>query len=155
MCRNLRERRVASRACHAGWYASELVNKAHEYRVFVLDGYVVCVSERFPGEPGAVAWNLALGGRLINLRYNEWPVGMLNTTVAAVRRLGLDWAAMDVAVDTAGRTVVFEANTAPGLRNPYTLGQIGRAFASLATQRWKQEQENPTRWQDLVHPALR
>lgn len=155
VCRNERELRAATTTCGKGWYAAELIEKESEYRVFVLHGYVVCVSQRFPANADDVAWNLARGGRLINLRYGDWPVEVLRTTITATKRLGLDWAAMDVCRATDGRTVVFEANTAPGLRNPHTLRQIAKAFESTAgRQVFTLQQEGARTWKDLLHPAL-
>lgn len=138
-----------------GWYASELVNKVREYRVFVLHGRVVAMSQRFPANPSDVAWNLATGGRLINVRYKEWDIPVCKAAVGGAIRLGLDWAAMDVAVAQDGRVVVFEANTAPGLRNPYTLEKIAHAFI------WSEDNPIPgpkpdaKTWKGLAHPSLR
>lgn len=154
-CHDDREVRRALVACGKGWYASELVTKKHEYRVFILQGRVLAVSERFPSEPGAVAWNLAVGGRLINCERKAWNMAAVRASIYAASKLGLDWAAVDVAVDEAGKAVVFEANTAPGLRNPYTITQIARAFT------WLDYNPAPAaaviegaKWKELLHPSL-
>ena len=148
----------AIRKCGASWYASLLIEKAHEYRVFVCQGRIVAVSERFPAEDaigaGKIAWNLAMGGKLINVRYNDWPLPVCKTAISACDKLGLDWGAIDLTVDTGGDVWVFEANTAPGLRNPFTMKQIAKTFV------WAGENKSPKpvkgeTWQSLMHPALK
>ena len=156
VCKTQLAVKQALRKCPV-WYATTLVDKASEYRVFVCQGRIVAVSERFPA-PNAVgasriAWNLALGGRLINVRYSDWPVPVCKASILAAERLGLDWCAIDIAVDVSGNVFVFEANTAPGLRNPFTIQQIAKVFS------WINEHDTPIpserdRWQNLRHPAL-
>ena len=147
--------------CGLGWYASELIDKANEYRVFVLQGRVIRISEKLPPTVGEaandVAWNLANGGHSRTLKRKAWPLAVAVAAIQATQRVGLDWSAVDVAVDRSGRVVVFEANTAPGLTNQNTIEQIAWAFASVV--------EHPTlpplyltavgTWKDLIHPSLR
>lgn len=144
--------------CGRLWYATHLVDKAHEYRVFVCQGHIVAVSERFPAADGQgaakIAWNLAMGGKLINVRYKTWPIPICKAAILAAERLGLDWCAIDLCVDTGGDVWVFEANTAPGLRNPYTMRQIARAFVYAGTHKDPGQSKGST-WQSLMHPALR
>ncbi len=138
--------------CRRGWYASELIDKASEYRVFVLHGYVVAVSQRFPASSEAIAWNLARGGRLINCDRGGWPIEACKASIEAAKRLGLDFSAVDVCVDHAGRAYVLEANTAPGLRNKFTIGQIAKALS------WTHEHGVPPAPKSekyLKHPALK
>lgn len=118
-------------ACKRGWYTSELVNKAKEYRVFILKGKVICCSERIPKDDQVIAWNLAMGNRLINLPRRELPAAVKTASIEAMKRLGLDWGAVDICISTEGKPLVFEVNTAPGLRNPYTIKKIARAFSKL------------------------
>lgn len=149
--------RRAIRRCRSEWYASEIIDKAHEYRVFVLQNRVVAVSERFPSvEYPHIAWNLNHGGRLTNVRYSDWPYVACNAAIAGAHRLGLDWGAMDVVVDQAGRAYVLEGNTAPGLRNPYTMKSIAKCL------RWTDAHPNHPltlrqgdSWKTLRHPGLR
>lgn len=153
VCHDTRSMDKAIRLCGTGWYASALVEKAREWRVFVLHNHVVAVSERFPANPSDIAWNLAVGGRLINSRKEEWRPQDLLVALEAAKRLGLDWAAIDLAVDKSDTPYVFEANTAPGLRNPYTISRIAKGL------RWSDTHPVPERtgdktWKHLIHPAL-
>ena len=148
--------------CGPGWYASAIIDKAHEYRVFVLQGRVVCVSERFPpaGTPtigAGLAWNLAAGGRLVNVRRPDWPLPACKAAIEAARRVGLDWSAVDVAIDQRGRAVVFETNVSPALKNPHTIQCIAWALASTAqdTAPDHLDLSQDLTWSDLLHPSLR
>lgn len=149
--------KAAIKACKLGWYGSELVNKSREFRVFVLHGRIVAVSERFPGNSVSEAWNLAAGGKLLNCKYTSWSIPVLQAAIEATAKLGLDFSAMDIAIEkVTGRVVVFEANTAPGLRNPFTLACIAKAFA------WNLDHDVPkavpagaSKWSQFMHPALK
>lgn len=155
VCHNQIELAKAIKICKLGWYASELINKATEYRVFVLHGRIVAVSQRFPASPTAIAWNLAQGGKLINVKHKSWPLNVCKAAIDATKLVGLDWSAMDLAVDQSGKVVVFEANTAPGLRNPYTISCIGKAFTWAGNNGLPKPVTNLTKWQSFVHPALK
>lgn len=155
-CRTPDAARSAIARCGIGWYASELVEKAREFRVFVFQGHIVAVSERFPADASQVAWNLAMGGRLVNCKFAAWPIHVLRASIEACAKLDLDFGAVDVAIDANnGNAVVFEVNTAPGLRNPYTIERIATCFL------YADEVDEPLsipegdRWKDYIHPALR
>lgn len=155
VCRGVQEVVRAIRICRLGWYATQLVDKSQEFRVFVLHAHVVAVSERFPAAPGEIAWNLARGGKLINVRRGDWSLAICKAAIVACEKLGLDFGAIDLALCTDGRIVVFEANTAPGLRNKFTLKEIATALEWTETNPQPRPKENPTKWQHLLHPALR
>ena len=151
-------KRVITRLTRRGktWYASELIDKAEEYRVFVLHGRVVCMSQRFPANATDVAWNLALGGRLINAKRDAWRPDVCKAAIVACERLGLDWGAIDLAVAKNGKVYVFEANTAPGLRNPYTLGQIAKSLMWAASNGKAPEiKTGAAKWSHFIHPGLK
>ena len=145
--------RAIQRCGKRGWYASELIQKATEYRVFVCQQRIVAVSERFPADNAVgkqlIAWNLAVGGTLINVRYKDWPIPVCKAAILAAERLGLDWCAIDAAVDISNNVFVFEGNCAPGLRNPFTIQQIARVFT------WIDGHDTGPVNKGLIHPALR
>ena len=153
VCRTPLEVEDAIRRCRAGWYASRLIDKAREFRVFIVQGRVVAVSERFGASAAEIAWNLARGGRLINVARQEWPVPVLKASIEAMRRIGLGFGAVDACIDTANRVFIFEVNTSPALKNKFTIKQIGRALAEV-------DKEVPAvkagakRWKSYIHPAL-
>ena len=155
VCHNHIEARDARRRCGPGWYASELVDKVKEYRVFVFQGRIVAVSERFPAHEGITAWNLEQGGRLINVNYRNWPIEVCASAIKAAFKLDLDWTAVDVAIARDGAVKVFECNTAPGLRNPYTMSKIAQSFAWAAENIPPEMREEFKTFKQLRHPAIR
>lgn len=161
VCRSIAEVPRAIARCGLGWYASELIEKVNEYRVFVFQGRVIRVSEKLPPTVGRavhdVAWNLANGGHSRTLKRKAWPITVAVAAIRAANRLGLDWTAVDVGVARDGRVVVFEANTAPGLTNPNTIEQIAFAFASVLDNPHLAPLDisQPLTWRELIHPSLR
>lgn len=127
-------RAAVQRLRRLGWYGSTLIHKAREFRVFVVEGRVVAVSERFPANSTDVAWNLARGGRLVNVARGDWPVEVLRASVEACNRLGLGFGAVDACIDRTGRVYVFEVNTSPALKNKFTIKQIARGLAAAGRE---------------------
>lgn len=155
VCRTPREVRKAIRKCEkrGGWYASPIVDKAREFRVFVLQGRVVRVSERLPNDPSAIAWNYTQGNSMKTVKRIEWPLNAVLASLQGCSRMGLDWAAVDVAIDRDGKAVIFEMNTQPGLSGPRALRQIARAFAWAGVNDYPEAPRGES-VDDLLHPAL-
>jgi len=137
------------------WYASPIIAKKFEYRVFVFQGYVTKVVRRFHDDLEQVAWNIANGGRSARLKHESWPIDCVKKVILAGRRLTLDWFAADVMVDDAGRSFVSELNTAPGLQRDTTIKNLSKIFI------WAGEHEVPPlndlmgdTWKSYIHPAL-
>lgn len=111
-----------------GWYASDLINKVAEYRVFVVQGRVVCVAEKTPGNPDQVAWNVAQGGRFDNVSWDAWPLKAIRVSVEAFNLTSLDFGGVDVMVDADGNAYVIEINSAPSLTSDYRQSCFAKAF---------------------------
>lgn len=157
VCNSAAEVRSAILKCGPGWYATTLVDKASEYRVFVLQDRVIRISTKSQRNVGEVAWNVGRGASAAGLARKNWPINVAKAALAAARKLNLDWAAVDVCVDKQGNALVLEANTAPGLQNgSRALEQIAWAFA------WVGKNPKPqalnlsavSTWQELLHPSL-
>ena len=101
------------------YYVSELINKVAEYRVFVAHGRAVWVANKIPGNPEDVAWNVARGGRFENVRWYDWPLKAVKTSIEAFNLTSLDFGGVDVMVDSGGNCFVLEINSAPSLTSPY------------------------------------
>lgn len=93
-------------------------NKEKEFRVHVFKDTVIDIQEKRkrsgtgPREDGV--WNL--GTDYIFAREGvSLTERIQNNCIKAVVALGLDFGAVDVAVDVYGQHVIFEVNTAPGL----------------------------------------
>lgn len=142
------------------WYASPLMKKVREFRIFVLGNHVTSVSERFPdpADPNKVAWNLQAGGKLINCRFKDWPIELCQKAVQATKEFGLDFSAIDGMIDPDGKSYIFEVNTAPGLKNPYTLDCLATSLVyqlknGVAPATPIKDVKKIT-WKTLRHPAL-
>ena len=157
VCNSPADLQTAIRRCGPGWYASELIDKVREYRVFVLQGRVLSVSERFPGSSTDIAWNLHAGGRVAMVKRRDWPIDVVKTAIEAARRVGLDWTAVDLAVCRDGKVVVFETNTAPGVTTERGVERIAFAFSSLIESSTLPPLDlaSISHWRDLLHPSLR
>ena len=79
------------RAFSSGWYASELIDKIAEYRVYVVSGRVATVAQKTPDNPDAVAWNVAQGGRFDVVRWSQWPMKAVEVALEAFKHSGLDF----------------------------------------------------------------
>lgn len=143
--------------CGPGWYATALVDKTKEYRVFILQDRVIRMSEKHQGNAGEIAWNVGNGASAAGVARKNWPIPVLKAAIEASRKLGLDWTAVDVIVDATGRPFVLEANTAPGLQSgSKALEQISWAFA------WIPKNDRPaalnlttaSTWNDFLHPSI-
>lgn len=111
-----------------GAYCSVLVKKVAEYRVFVVQGRVVCVARKTPGNPDQVAWNVAQGGRFDNVSWSDWPLKAVKVSVEAFNLSSLDFGGVDVMVDADGNAYVIEINSAPSLTSDYRQTCFAKAF---------------------------
>lgn len=154
VCQDRPSLRAAISRCAEDFYASELINKTAEYRVFVVSGRVACVARKFPANPDAVAWNVYQGGRFENVRWDDWPLPVIKVAVRAFLLSGLDFGGVDIMV-LGPKAYVLEINSAPSLTSPYRqrcftkafdwIVQKGKGFLPLGTR------EN---YRKYIHPAI-
>lgn len=116
--------------CRGRWYASAIIDKTHEYRVFVYNNNVIKITRRLPPGNGGIAWNPSLGGQIIRVKRESWSTDVVNIALKAGQRLDLGWYAADVAVDT-NRPYVLECNTAPGIHRQQTIEKFARIFSDV------------------------
>lgn len=123
--------------------ASELVpaplyvkffGKQEEYRVHVFRGEVIDVAQKRLSAGGR---NIPNRSQYIRSHANGWifahenvrlPGPARDAALAAVRSVGLDFGAVDLAVNSRGDVSVFEVNTAPGLENHQTINAYVNAI---------------------------
>ena len=127
-CSNRLAARKAIRRCGKGWYASPIIDKKLEYRVFVFNGKAIKVVRRFHNDPNEIAWNAANDGRSVRLLRESWPDDVVKSSIQAGKALGLDWFAADVIVDQADQPYVLELNSAPGIVREKTIRILAREF---------------------------
>ena len=140
-----------------GCYFSELIDKVAEYRVFVLQGRVVWVARKTPGNPDDVAWNVARGGRFDNVRWGDWPLAVITAAIAAARLSGTHFCGVDVMVDGDGGPYVLEVNSAPSQTSPYRQECVAKAFAWMVRNTFDLDLGGTPMvegWRDVIHPGL-
>lgn len=145
-----------------GWYASELIDKVAEYRVYVVSGRVATVAEKTPDNPDAVAWNVAQGGRFDVVRWGAWPMEAVRVALEAFKYSGLDFGGVDVMIDRDGRAYVIEINSAPSLpllsdgSISYRQKCMAKCFKYIHDN-GKQHFDQPEgyeHWSQVIHPAI-
>lgn len=156
LCNSQEELNRAIQRCGPGWYASEYINKVAEYRVTFVQGRVVWVAQKTPGDPNAIAWNVARGGRFDNVRWDQWPLRSIRVAREAFMLSGLDFGAVDVMVDAEGRPYVLEINSAPSQTSPYRQECMAKAFDYIVRNGKEPIPVIAERggYKKFVHPAL-
>jgi glutathione synthase/RimK-type ligase-like ATP-grasp enzyme len=115
----------------------EGIPKAEEYRIHVLHNKVVDVQEKRAknGASKDEGWNAEIrnhqyGWVFVREGVNP-PKAALQEAIKAVAALGLDFGAVDLAIDKRDKKPkVFEVNTSPGLEGT-TLDNYANAFTEL------------------------
>lgn len=148
----------AIQICGEGWYASELINKSAEYRVFVVQGRVVWVANKIPDNPDAIVWNVAQGGKFENVKWGDWPMEALRAAVKAVELAGLDFGGVDLMLDQDGHPYLIEINSAPSQTSPYRQSCTAKAFDYIVENgkdnlslNMDYDEDN---WRHYIHPAI-
>ncbi len=156
VCRTLPELRAACGKYPEGYYISTLINKVAEYRVFVVEGRAVWVAKKTPGDPDAVAWNVARGGRFDNVRWGEWPLEVVDLAIKAANKMNITFTGVDIMVDAAGKAYVLELNSAPSQTSPYRQECTSKAFQHIVKE-GKVTQYNVGEgkgYRKYIHPSL-
>lgn len=113
---------------HQSYYLSSFIDKVKEFRVCVVQGRAVWVAEKTPADKADLAWNVANGGRFDNVRWDDWPLKAVRTSIEAFNLSKLDFGGVDVIVDADGNCYVVEINSAPSLTSPYRQECMAKAF---------------------------
>ena len=142
--------------CGPGWYASELIDKIQEVRVFIVSGKVVWVANKIPGNPEDVTWNVAQGGKFENIKWGSWHLPTMKAAVEAFKLSGLDFGGVDMMLDKDQRPYLIEINSAPSQTSPYRQSCTAKAF-DYVVQNGKDFLEFEGKydnWRDWIHPAI-
>lgn len=112
------------------------IPQSREYRVWVFRSRVLGVYEkhcRYPRRakrrPG-IAWNWSRGFAFSF--YKDAPQELKDLGMAAVKAVGLDFAAVDIIQNTNGKLFVLECNSAPGVRER----RQGISYLATKLARW-------------------
>lgn len=157
---NGRDRELAAKCKQLGsFYISTLIPKVAEYRVFVCQNRAVWVAKKTPGNPEQVAWNVAQGGRFDNVRWNDWPMPVVKSALAAAKVSGTDFCGVDVMVDAEDNPYVLEVNSAPSQTSEYRQRCVAKAFDYIienGKQHFDDVPDGPRRtYKSYIHPAVR
>jgi len=146
-----------------GSYLSQYIKKDKEYRVFIMHKKVVFVIEKIVDNPDEYAWNVANGGRMVNVRWGNWDPVVVNAALLANYHDKLQYGAYDIMVSN-GIAYVLEVNTSPKVEEEYWSSCIAKAFdyalenniglygfgtPGIYFDGWGQ-----SFWKTVIHPAL-
>ncbi len=142
----------------SGYYISEFFDKTEEFRVFVVQGRVVCVASKTPGNPKDIAWNVAQGGRFDNVKWGSWDLDACRMSIEAMALAGLDFGGVDIMKDKRGRLSILEINSAPSLTSEYRQQCFAKAFDYIVEKKSNgiipiNATRNPS-WKHYIHPAI-
>lgn len=143
------------------WYASRLINKVSEFRVYVANGRVITVAQKTPEDPTAVAWNVAQGGRFDVVPWGQWNLDVCRNAIESFSLSELDFGGVDVMTNEGGRPYTIEINSAPSLPflsdNKVSYRQTCMAkyfdYVSEKGNNWI-EPTGFSNWRDVIHPAI-
>ena len=137
-------------------YISAYIDKVAEFRVFVVQGRVVCVAQKHPGDPRQIAWNVFQGAHFENVRWKGWPLPALRVAVMAMRLSGLDFGGVDVMIDRGGSATVLEINSAPSLTSAYRQQCFAKAFDAIVRDgKAPLEIGRKELYTSFIHPAVK
>jgi hypothetical protein len=142
-------------------YARPLIQKKAEYRVYVMNGRVVNVAQKTPGNPADIAWNVARGGRFDNVRWGSWPTKVVDLACRVFPHTGLNITGIDIMVDHDDNAWFIEANSAPSLpfnsdgSTTHRQQCVAKGIHYMLTV--SNEMLTPTQdegWRGYIHPAI-
>ena len=146
------------------WYASELIDKAREFRVYIVEGRVVTIAEKTPDNPDAVAWNVAQGGEFNVLKWDEWVPIMegIRVAVESFKLTSLDFGGVDIMMSKTGEFYQIEINSAPSLpllsdgSISYRQKCMAKTFEYIRDngRNTVSPIEQYEGWRDVIHPAI-
>lgn len=111
-----------------GSYLSVYIPKVREFRVMVMNSKVLFMIEKIVENKDTYAWNVSLGGRMVNVRWSEWIPEVAKIAIVASEITGADYAAYDVIVDANGVCYVLEENKSPRVEEQYWSTCLAKGF---------------------------
>lgn len=142
--------------CPDGWYASEIIKKVAEYRVYVAQGRAIGVARKYPRDENAIAWNVAQGGRFEVCRWGDWPLKAVKHSIQGAALAGLDFGGVDIMLDADGNDYIIEINAAPSLTSKYRQQCFAKVFDYMI-QNGKETLplvEAKGGYKKFIHPAV-
>lgn len=111
------------------WYASEVFDKTHEYRVHCAHGKVLLINEK-PIVEGEIRANQAVTHEEWRaLRWSEFNPKICVESLKTVEILQLDYGAVDIMYNSYNNSVaICEVNTSPSITADYSSGKYAQYF---------------------------
>ena len=136
------------------FYVSKFYDKKKEFRVFVVQGRVICLVEKKPNNGQLNAWGLA--ANWINYKWGDWPVEAVRVALQAHKYSGLHASASDIILTKEGFYKLCEVNSAPELGGDYYARKYAEAFDWAIDNTWDNIPTDMTKddWKHLGHPSL-
>jgi glutathione synthase/RimK-type ligase-like ATP-grasp enzyme len=144
---------IAARERLGQGYISKLIKKEHEYRVYVVSGRAIAVSEKMPEDKAAITWG-GTNASEENINWGAWPLRVVAEAIAASNLFHYDFCAVDVVVDADGSPYVLECNSGPQ-SSEYRAQKFAQAFDYII-QHGKANipVANTGDWRSVIHPAV-
>jgi glutathione synthase/RimK-type ligase-like ATP-grasp enzyme len=128
LCKTLEQIGPAVAQCGHNYYVSKYIEKIQEFRVFVIQGRVVFIMEKFPNSKNDIAWDFSPDSEWGNVKWSKWNSNVLSTAVNSMKISGLDFGGVDVVVDESGAAYALEINSAAGVYGNYMANCVAKAF---------------------------
>lgn len=112
------------------YYYSAFIDKVKEFRVHTAHSKILNFLEKPKPKNGGIAWNHAKTGEAFeSVKWNEYNFNCGIEAIKACKALQLDFAGIDVLLDSKGKAWVLEANTSPTLASSeYSMSRYAMYF---------------------------
>lgn len=156
LCKSFPEVWKASKKFPDGYYISTYIKKVKEYRAFVVSGRMLGVCQKIPVDPAAVSWGCAdeEGGAFKYVGWSSWNLDLVKLSLKGQEKMGIDFAAVDIIEDAAGKFYLLELNSAPSMPD-YWAECFSKAFDYIIL---KGKEFIPVgsdgTWRSYIHPSL-
>lgn len=97
-------------------YIQEMVTKIDEFRLFIMNDRIIEANIKRCPTPNIMIRNKENGCYFARVRVSELPTNLKNAAREAIKKIGLDFGAVDCAtIQESPGITIFEVNSAPGL----------------------------------------
>jgi glutathione synthase/RimK-type ligase-like ATP-grasp enzyme len=160
LCKNLIEVVKAGEKLGQGnYYISEYIQKDREFRVFVCQGKIAWMIEKFPEDKKEISWGCTNDEDESYFEYiawSEWPLEVAENAIRSFNLSNLHFGAVDI-ISKDGKAYALEINTGPEM-TPYYIKCTAKCFDYIVKnksgKRMETSEEDFKDWKKLIHPAI-
>ena len=142
---------------NTNYYLSKYIPKVKEYRICFVQNRVAWIAEKIVENLSTIAWNVAQGGKFINVRWKDWPLDTIEKALLAHKESGLFLSGVDIMVDDEGRSYIIEVNSAPSHTSPYRQSCVAKCLSwCIQNMHWDNMplNEEYNKYRKYTHPGL-